>query len=100
MGVHAKQSELFAAPVSLAGRIPENHPLRRLKKALDLSFVREEVSPYYGKRGNISIDPVVLMKLMLLLFWDDHKSEHELLRMLPYRFDYLWYNTNPQNSLV
>ena len=72
-------------------RIPEDHFLRKLNRTLDLSFVREEVAAFYGRNGNVSVDPVVIMKMMLLLFLDNVKSERELVKIIPLRIDYLWY---------
>lgn len=91
MGIHQKQGELWAKAVDLGGRIPADHLLRRLDKVLDLEFVRQEVCGLYGRRGNVSVDPVILMRLMLLLFLDDVRSERELMRLLPLRIDYLWF---------
>lgn len=72
-------------------RVPEDHFLRKLNRMLDLGFVRDEVSKYYGRNGNVSVDPVVIMKMMLLLFLDNVKSERELMKIIPLRIDYLWY---------
>lgn len=72
-------------------RVPEDHFLRKLNRMLDLGFVREEVSKCYGRNGNVSVDPVVIMKMMLLLFLDNVKSERELMKIIPLRIDYLWY---------
>jgi transposase len=91
MGVHAKQNELWAEPVNLARRIAEDHPLRKLQAVLRLDFVRQEVAACYGGNGNVSIDPVIIMKMMLLLFWDNVASERELMRVIPLRIDYLWF---------
>ena len=91
MGLHQKQGELWAKAVDLSSRIPEDHVHKRLDKVLDLGFVRDEVVGTYGKRGNVSIDPVVLMRLMLLLFIDNIRGERELMRVLPLRIDYLWF---------
>jgi hypothetical protein len=52
--------------------------LRRIEEALDLDFVRREVVKFYGTKGNVSEDPVVIMKTMLLLFLDNVRSEREL----------------------
>ena len=41
--------------------------------------------------GNESVDPAIILKLMFLLFWDNIRSERELIRMLPERLDYLWF---------
>src|SRR5437016_3538052 len=91
MGLHAKQNELWTEPVNLARRIPEDHPLRKLRDAVKLEFVREEVAGSYGRNGNVSVDPVIVMKMMLLLFWDNVRSERELMRIIPLRIDYLWF---------
>ena len=91
MGEHAKQNELWSEPVNLAKRIPEDHPLRKLKGVLQLDFVKQEVSRFYGSNGNVSIDPVIIMKMMLLLFWDNVAGERELMRVIPLRIDYLWF---------
>jgi transposase len=91
MGHQAKQTQWWSEPVNVFARIPEDHILRRLNACLDLDFVREEVASKYGRNGQVSVDPVVLMKMMLLLFLDDVKSERELMRIIPLRLDYLYF---------
>lgn len=91
MGRQAKQTQLWSEPVNVFARIPEDHFLRRLNTCLDLEFVRQEVAALYGRNGQVSVDPVVIMKMMLLLFLDDVKSERELMRIIPLRLDYLWF---------
>ena len=39
----------------------------------------------------MSVDPIIIVKLMLLLFLDDIRSEWELMRIVPLRLDYLWF---------
>ena len=53
--------------------------------------MRAEVAASYGRKGNVSVDPVIVMKMMLLLFWDNVRSERELMRIIPLRIDYLWF---------
>jgi transposase len=91
MGKQEKQDSFFTYNVNLDDRVPESHPLRRVKAAVDFSFVRSRVAHTYGRKGNESIDPEVIMKLMFLLFFDNISSERELMRQLPYRIDYLWF---------
>jgi len=91
MGRHARQNELWSEPVNLARRIPADHPLRKLRETVKLDFVREEVAGSYGRKGNVSVDPVIVMRMMLLLFWDNVRSERELMRIIPLRIDYLWF---------
>ena len=91
MGQHDGQAELFSYQVNLERRVRADHPLRAIRAAIDLTFVREEVAQCYGRNGNESVDPVVIMKLMFVLFFDNVKSERELMRMLSERLDYLWF---------
>jgi transposase len=91
MGRQQTQNELWAPVLDIFSRIPEDHLLRRLERVLDLSFVRTAVARCYGSNGNASVDPIVLMKMMLLLFLDDVPSERELMRIIPLRLDYLWF---------
>ena len=91
MGRHDSQKELFSYQVDLDRRVRADHPLRAVRREVDFSFVRTEVAHCYGYNGNESVDPVVILKLMFLLFFDDVKSERELLRTVPERLDYLWF---------
>jgi hypothetical protein len=91
MGVHQSQVELFSYRVNLEHRVRRDHPLRRVAAVIDFTFVRAEVARFYGQNGNVGIDPVVLLKLMFLLFFDDVASERELMERLPERLDYLWF---------
>jgi transposase len=68
-----------------------DHPLRRIEEVLKLDFVRGEVARFYGRKGNVSEDPVVIVKMMILLFLDDVRSERELMRIIPERLDYMWF---------
>src|SRR3954464_14061312 len=91
MGRQAKQTQWWSDPVNVFARIPEDHILRRLNQILNLDFVRTELRGKYGRNGQVSVDPVVIMKMMLLLFLDDVKSERELMRIIPLRLDYLYF---------
>lgn len=91
MGVHQPQSQLFNYQVNLERRLRADHPLRRVAQAVDFSFIRAEVAHCYGNNGNESIDPVILLKMMFLLFWDNVPSERELMGVIRERLDYLWF---------
>src|SRR5215469_5479183 len=85
------QVPVWSYRVNLDKRIRSDHLLRRIRAALDLSFVRKAVAHTYGRKGNKSVPPEVIMRMMLLLFLDDIKSERELMRIIPERLDYLWF---------
>ena len=86
-----EQQNLFSYHVNLERRVGRDHALRRVKTALDLSFVVPMVREFYGRSGNVSIDPEVILKLMFLLFYYDIPSERELMEQLAYRMDFLWF---------
>ena len=85
------EPKLFYTNISLERRIAVENPLRRIKELVDFSFVRREVAEFYGTRGNPSVDPVVILKLMFLLFYENVKSERALMSQLPVRLDWLWF---------
>lgn len=91
MGTHQPQDELFNYEVNLERRVRADHPLRRIKAVLDLSFVRPMVQPFYGANGHVGTDPVILVKMLLLLFLDNVASERELMGVIRERLDYLWF---------
>lgn len=86
-----REPKLFYHGVNLEERLGPDHPLRRIAKAVDFSFVRHQVADCYGVNGNVSVDPTIVLKLMFLLFYENVKSERELMRQLPLRLDWLWF---------
>src|SRR5216110_1275422 len=91
MGEQKSEPQLFNYAVNLEKRVRANHPLRRVKAVIDFGFVREEVARYYGRNGNESVPPEVILKMMFLLFFDDITSERELMDIIGERLDYLWF---------
>jgi transposase len=91
MGTQKSEAQLFSYAVNLEKRVRSNHPLRQVKAAIDFSFVRQEVAHCYGRNGNESVPPEVILKMMFLLFFDDIKSERELMEVIRERLDYLWF---------
>jgi transposase len=91
MGSREPQKQLWSYHINMDKRVRSDHPLRKFNEALKLDFVREEVAKFYGIKGNVSEDPVVIMKMMLLLFLDNVRGERELMRIIPERLDYMWF---------
>src|SRR5207247_10317490 len=91
MGQHKSDPQLFEYAVNLEKRVRAAEPLRRVKATIDFGGGREEVAHCYGKNGNESVAPEVILKMMFLLFFDDIKSERELMEVIGERLDYLWF---------
>lgn len=85
------QGKLFYANVNLEKRVRASHPLRRVAQLVDFDFIYNEVRDKYGIKGNVSVPPPVILKLMLLLVFYNVRSERELMETLPERLDWLWF---------
>jgi transposase len=62
-----------------------------LQSTLNLSFVRELVRPLYAGAGRPSVDPVVFFKLQLVMFFEDLRSERQLMSVVADRLSLRWY---------
>ncbi len=76
---------------SLETRVPATHFYRHLEESLDLSFVRPWVADCNAKRGRPSIDPVIFLKLQLVMFFEGIRSEQQLLALAADRLSIRWY---------
>jgi transposase len=77
--------------VTLEQLVPNDHPVRRIKAALDLNYLYKETRQYYSHEGKPSIDPVVLFKLHLLGYFFGISSERQLFREVQVNLAYRWY---------
>jgi len=82
MGFKERVFSALPPEVSLEELVPDDHFYRRLQARLDLSFVRELVAPLYAGGGQPSVDPVVFFKLQLIMFFEDLRSERQLMEVL------------------
>jgi len=85
------QPKIFYPHVSLEQRVPRTHLLRRIQEQIDFDFIYAEVRDTYGSKGNVSIPPPVILKMMLLLVLYNVRSERELMETIPMRLDWLWF---------
>ncbi|MBL7225406.1 MAG: transposase [Desulfobacteraceae bacterium] len=53
--------------------------------------IYDEVKDSYGYKGNVSVPPPVILKMMLLLILYNVRSERELISTIPERLDWLWF---------
>src|SRR5262249_56918073 len=86
-----REEKLFYVGLTLEDRVPADHLLRQIDRAIDFGFVRAEVAHLYGVNGHESLDPALVLRVMLLMFLDNVRSEREFMRQLPLRLDWLWF---------
>jgi len=78
--------------VTIEDLMPQEHFLRKLEAALDLSFVYEETSPLYSRKyGRPPIDPVVLVKYLLVGFLYGMPSERQIEQRVQTDVALRWY---------
>jgi len=85
------QPKIFYPHLNLDQRVPRTHLLRRIQEQIDFNFIYAEVKDTYGSKGNVSIPPPVILKMMLLLVLYNVRSERELMETIPVRLDWLWF---------
>jgi len=85
------QGKLFYTSFNLDKRIRKDHFLRKIAKHIDFNFIYKEVKDTYGSKGNVSVPPPVILKMMLLLVLYNVRSERELMASIPERLDWLWF---------
>jgi transposase len=91
MGTKVRSFSPLPHHISLEDLVPEDSFYRRLEARLDLSFVRDLVAPLYANGGRPSVDPVVFFKLQLVMFFEDIRSERQLMGVVSDRLSLRWY---------
>jgi transposase len=78
--------------ISLESFVPQDHFLRQVDRALDLSFVRELTAPCYADHlGRPSIDPEVYFRMQWVAYLYGIQSERRLCEDLSCNLAYRWF---------
>jgi transposase len=78
--------------ISIEDLVPAEHLLRKMERALDFSFIREEVKDLYClDNGRPSIDPVVLVKLCVINYMYGLNSMRRTVRECEVNNAYRWF---------
>jgi transposase len=75
----------------LEEQIPEDHLLRLIDRYVDFSFVREQLKDFYSPTGRPSIDPEVLLRLLLVGYLYGITSERRLIEEVRMHLAYRWF---------
>lgn len=77
--------------IDLDSLVPKDHFLKRLDRLVSFDFVRDITRDYYSHTGKPSIDPVVLVKMLLIGYIFDIRSERKLIEEISLNLAYRWY---------
>jgi transposase len=76
---------------SLDGHVPADHMLRAIDRFVDLEGVRAHVAPFYSPIGRPSIDPELLIRMLLVGYCFGIRSERRLCEEVHLNLAYRWF---------
>jgi transposase len=84
------QGQLFYS-FDLEEVVPDDHLVRAISRVLDLSWVRTELAPHYSHTGRPSIDPVLMIRMLIIGYAFAIRSERALCREVRLNLAYRWF---------
>src|SRR5215469_18689528 len=84
------QGRLFYA-FCLDEVVPADHRVREIAAVLDLSWVHTELAPHYSATGRPSIDPLLMIRMLILGYVFAIRSERLLCREVQVNLAYRWF---------
>lgn len=90
MGQHSRSEALFYY-FRLEDQVPETHLLRLIDKHISLAFVREKLKQSYSDTGRPSIDPELLLRILLIGYLYGVTSERKLIEELRMHLAWRWF---------
>ncbi len=91
MGSNDKpQDELFYS-FNLEEVVPQDHLLRQIDQFLDFSELREHLAPYYSHTGRPSVDPELMIRMLLIGYCLGIRSERQLCMEVRLNLAYRWF---------
>ena len=84
------QGQLFYE-FHLGDAVPEDHLVRRIDTSLDLSWLRSELAPHYSSMGRPSIDPELMIRMLVVGYVFALRSERLICREVQVNLAYRWF---------
>src|ERR1700716_1129076 len=84
------QGQLFYE-FHLSDAVPEDHLVRKIDAALDLSWLRSELAPHYSSMGRPSIDPELMIRMLVVGYVFAIRSERLICREVQVNLAYRWF---------
>ena len=91
MGRLNHDQEQFFYSFRLDEAVPGDHPVREVAAVLDLSWAHSELAPYYPRLGRPSIDPVLMIRMLIVGYVFAIRSERALCRDVGVNLAYRWF---------
>ena len=75
----------------LEDRVPVDHLLRKIDGVLALDWLRQELKPYYSHTGCPSVDPELMIRMLLVGYCYSIRSERRLCQEVEMNLAYRWF---------
>jgi transposase len=84
------QGQLFYQ-FHLGDAVPEDHLVRKIDAAFDLSWLRSALAPHYSSMGRPSIDPELMIRMLVVGYVFAIRSERLICREVQVNLAYRWF---------
>jgi transposase len=91
MGRSSQDQEQLFYSFNLEEVVPDDHLVRAIALVLDLSWVRAELARHYSAIGRPSIDPVLMIRMLIIGYVFAIRSERALCREVQLNLAYRWF---------
>ena len=86
---HVEQGALFYE-FSLEAHVPAGHLLRSIDRFVELDGLRRELAPFYSAIGRPSVDPELLIRMLIVGYCFGIRSERRLCEEVHLNLAYRW----------
>src|SRR5882757_8639181 len=91
MGERRVAQEHLFYEFSLERHVPETHLLRSIDRFVELGGLRHELAPFYSEMGRPSIDPELLIRMLIVGYCFGIRSERRLCEEVHLNLAYRWF---------
>ena len=91
MGIKGGDQDRLFYSFNLDKHIPADHLLRRIDRFLDFSQLRQRLEPFYSHTGRPSIDPELMIRMLLVGYCFGIRSERRLCEEVHLNLAYRWF---------
>jgi transposase len=91
MGERTVMQEALFYSFSIENHVPADHLLRSIDQFVDLGDIREHLRPYYSEMGRPSIDPGLMIRMLIIGYCMGIRSERRLCEEVHLNLAYRWF---------
>jgi transposase len=91
MGERRNGQDALFYEFSLERHVPERHLLRSIDRFVELDGLRRELAPFYSEVGRPSIDPELLIRMLIVGYCLGIRSERRLCEEVHLNLAYRWF---------